>query len=81
MWSDNASWTLDGMDHPHEATYLKLDCTKAKQRLGWWPVLNLEQALNWVVDWYRCLKNGDDMRETTLRQINSYEDRIGNTET
>lgn len=31
-WGAGASWTLDGQDHPHEATYLKLDCSKARGR-------------------------------------------------
>ena len=72
-WGEGANWDLDPNEHPHEATYLKLDCTKAKQLLGWWPVVNLSTALNWIVQWYRCLKNGDDMRQQTLDQINRYE--------
>ncbi|MCD3189218.1 CDP-glucose 4,6-dehydratase, partial [Salmonella enterica subsp. enterica serovar Enteritidis] len=29
LWGDDASWLLDGENHPHEAHYLKLDCSKA----------------------------------------------------
>ncbi|MEA7520308.1 hypothetical protein ONQ60_27465, partial [Salmonella enterica subsp. enterica serovar Virginia] len=27
LWGDDASWLLDGENHPHEAHYLKLDCS------------------------------------------------------
>jgi CDP-glucose 4,6-dehydratase len=72
-WGEGVNWVLDANEHPHEAAYLKLDCTKAKQFLGWWPVVKLPAALNWIVEWYRCLRNGDDMRQRTLDQINRYE--------
>lgn len=37
LWGDDASWLLDGENHPHEAHYLKLDCSKANMQLGWHP--------------------------------------------
>jgi dTDP-D-glucose 4,6-dehydratase len=43
---------LDSADNPHEATYLKLDCSRAKKLLGWFPKLKLATALEWVVQWY-----------------------------
>jgi CDP-glucose 4,6-dehydratase len=75
-WGKGANWVVDSNEQPHEASYLKLDCTKAKQILGWRPVVNLPTALNWIVEWYRCLKNGADMRQQTLDQIGRYEQRI-----
>jgi len=71
-WGESASWVLDKRDHPHEAHYLKLDCSKAKARLNWHPRWHLEDALGAVIDWHRAYRNGEDMRELTLRQIGNY---------
>lgn len=56
----------------HEATLLKLDCSKAKARLGWRPVWALDQGLRATVDWYRAHLVGMDMRAFTLAQIDRY---------
>ncbi|OAD20614.1 CDP-glucose 4,6-dehydratase, partial [Candidatus Thiomargarita nelsonii] len=42
IWGKEAFWKNDSSPHPHEATYLKLDCSKAKSRLKWLPKLSLE---------------------------------------
>lgn len=72
MWGQGASWVLEGGDHPHEAHYLKLDCSKAKSRLDWQPRWHLEDALGAIIDWYHAHAAGRDMREATLRQIATY---------
>ena len=76
VWGEGASWQLDGGGHPHEAHYLKLDCSKAKARLGWHPNWHLEDALGAIVDWHRAYRDGKDMRELTLRQIDAYNNSI-----
>lgn len=43
----------DAHDHPHEASVLRLNCDKAKQKLAWQPVWNLETAAEKTGDWYR----------------------------
>lgn len=72
-WGKGASWKLDDGDHPHEAHYLKLDCSKAKLRLDWHPRWHLEQALGAIVDWHLAHQAGNDMRAVTLRQIAAYQ--------
>jgi CDP-glucose 4,6-dehydratase len=74
LWGEGAAWQLaDKVDHKrHEATYLKLDCSKAKNRLGWKSNLGLNEALRWTVDWYKAEISGADMRAFTLQQIESY---------
>jgi CDP-glucose 4,6-dehydratase len=52
-WGEGARWELDAGPHPHEDTYLKLDCSKASSRLGWRPKLDLATTLDWIVEWYR----------------------------
>ncbi len=71
-----AAWQLDGGNHPHEATYLKLDSTKARTELGWAPKLNLEGALESLVAWYQAQQASEvGMREFTMAQISDYEKR------
>lgn len=72
QWGAGASWTVDGREHPHEAHYLKLDCSKAKSRLNWGPRWNIEQALSQIIHWHRAYLAGDDMRAVTLAQILNY---------
>lgn len=71
-WSDEARWILDGGHHPHEAHYLKLDCSKAKLRLGWTPKWHLHETLARTVDWHRKYEEGADMKAVTLAQIALY---------
>lgn len=69
LWGGSARWERDGADHPHEAAYLKLDCSKALARLNWRPLIDLDEALKLTVEWYRAFDSGADMRRVTLAQI------------
>lgn len=75
-WGNGASWQLDDPSKVqlHEANYLKLDCSKARAELEWQPRLGLDNALDWVVDWYRCYVDGGDVTAKTLEQIQSYQE-------
>lgn len=73
-WGDIASWTLDGGNHPHEASLLRLDVSKAAHRLAWRPALDLDSGLQLTVDWARAEASGQDMRTFTLIQIDHYQD-------
>ncbi len=77
LWGDGAAWQLDSGSHPHEARALKLDASKAAAYLNWHPALSLAEALAWIVEWYRGLQEGSDVRELTLAQIRRYEALIG----
>jgi CDP-glucose 4,6-dehydratase len=72
-WPDDLRWVQDDGPHPHEARYLKLDSSKARARLGWRPGLDLEATLESIVDWYRELRGGGDMRAVTIRQIEAFQ--------
>jgi CDP-glucose 4,6-dehydratase len=70
-WPDGLDWSVDDGPHPHEATYLKLDSSRARGRLGWRPSVGLERALESIADWHLRLRDGDDMRAVTLAQIDA----------
>lgn len=72
VWGEGANWIVDGGDHPHEAHYLKLDCSKAKSRLDWHPRWNLEEALKAIVEWQRAYRDGKVIKSITLEQIQQY---------
>ena len=73
QWGVVASWELDGAPQPHEATYLKLDCSKARSRLGWNPRWHLARTVESIVAWHQAAARGDDMRSMTLQQITEYQ--------
>jgi CDP-glucose 4,6-dehydratase len=73
VWG-HGSWRVPpSADAPHEARLLKLDCSQARERLGWQPRLGLERALELTVQWHRAERSGRDMRELTWQQIHDYE--------
>lgn len=75
-WGDTAVWGVDSGSHPHEASFLRLDISKASHHLNWRPVLNLDTALQLTVDWTRADLESKDLRVLTLAQINDYQARF-----
>ena len=71
-WGNNASWSLDENNNPHEAGFLKLDCSKASKRLKWNPKWNLQFTLKSIVDWHQIYINGGDIKKQCLKEINNY---------
>jgi len=72
-WGDSARWESDLGEHPHEAGLLKLEISKVCNRLGWEPHLDLNDALNLVIDWAQKHSQGADMRTFTQNQILTYQ--------
>lgn len=71
-WGDGASWTLQPGNHPYEASFLKLEISKARQRLQWAPRWSLETALKLITEWHQAWLLGQDMRAVSLNQISQY---------
>ena len=71
-WNDGFSWKEDTKDNPHEAEMLKLDCTKAKKRLGWKTKLDVTETIEWTVNWYKEYFKNSDMKEYTENQIDRF---------
>ena len=73
LWPGELRWDVDPGPHPHEATYLALDSTKARERLGWAPAWDLEQTLASIVGWFVAYGDGEDMRAVTREQIDAFQ--------
>jgi CDP-glucose 4,6-dehydratase len=72
LWGAGFSYSIDKNPQHHEATYLKLDCSKAKAELGWTPKLDIEKALTSTVDWYKTWFRKEDVRKLCLHQMEEY---------
>jgi CDP-glucose 4,6-dehydratase len=71
-WGNGSTWSLQKGEHPHEANFLKLDISKARQRLQWSPRWSLDVALSHIVDWHRAWLANENMRSVCLQQIANY---------
>jgi CDP-glucose 4,6-dehydratase len=72
-WNSSAGWKQDDSEQPHEAHSLKLDCSKARQNLGWIPKWSLEKAIEQIAEWQKSYQSQDNMQAVSLKQINSYQ--------
>ena len=68
-WGNDLKWVSQYDGGPHEANFLKLDCTKLKNVFSWRPFWNVEQAIEKTVSWYKAYYNGEDMIAFTDKQI------------
>lgn len=73
LWGPDAKWVADKRESLHEAHYLKLDSSKAVQKLGWHPALNMQDTLAMTVEWYKSFYAGEDPRKISLAQIKKYQ--------
>lgn len=71
------AWQCDVSPQPHEANTLRLDSSKAKAKLGWRPRWNLQTALGTTLAWHQAWRQGSNMADISLRQIQEYEAAAG----
>jgi len=71
-WGAGLKWydCFDG--GPHEANFLKLDCSKIKAKFGWTPRWNLEKAIEKVVEWSQCWLEKGEIGACMDRQIDEF---------
>lgn len=69
---EDVSWKNVSDGGPHEANYLKLDCSKVKSVFGWKPVWNVETALEKIVEWTMAYRAQRDLYELMCRQIATF---------
>ncbi len=71
-WGEDLKWVNQYDGGPHEANFLKLDCSKLKATFNWQPRWNLETAIEKVVEWTKCWKAGGNVRECMDNQIKEF---------
>jgi CDP-glucose 4,6-dehydratase len=70
-WGENVSWKLDTDPQLHEAGYLLLDSSKARQELSWQDKLDFEETIKWTIDFYKASANGQSPRGLLEQQIDA----------
>lgn len=71
-WPGLVAPQVDDGAHPHEAHYLRLDWSKARDDLGWAPRWRIDEAVSRTTSWYRRYLEGADARALVLEQIEDY---------
>ncbi|MCR4630991.1 MAG: CDP-glucose 4,6-dehydratase [Treponema sp.] len=72
-WKEGASWkNVSEANAPHEANFLKLDCSKSKTVLGWYPKWGIRDAMEKIVEWEKATQSGTSAAEITDKQIKEY---------
>ena len=77
-WGEDSGWINKYDGGPHEAAFLKLDCTKLKKTFDWKPRWNLEKAIEKTVEWYKCWVNGQDVGQCMDKQIEEFYEYVEN---
>lgn len=72
-WGDGAKWkNVADKNAPHEANFLKLDCSRIKRVLGWSPRWHISDAIEKVTEWSKVYLSGGDISAVMEKQINEY---------
>lgn len=72
-WGQGASWkNVSELNAPHEANFLKLDCSKIKSKINWKPKWNIEETIIKTVEWTKAYLNNESIDEIMKKQINEY---------
>ena len=67
-WGNGQKWISKYDGGPHEANFLKLDCSKIKKVFGWHPTWNIEKAIEKAVEFYKS----DDYAKCMVKQIKEF---------
>ena len=71
-WGDEMTWVNSNDGGPHEANFLKLDCSKLKATFSWHPHWNLDIAIEKVVEWSKCWMSAGDVCAIMDKQIDEF---------
>lgn len=74
-WGENAKWiNMAESNAPHEANFLKLDCSRIKSVFGWKPKWHISDAVEKTVEWSKLYLKGGDISKCMNKQIEKYLD-------
>lgn len=69
-----AAWKNESDGGPHEAGFLKLDCSKLKRTFGWKPVWNVEKAMEMIIEWTLAYRDEKSVAQVMERQLREFLD-------
>ncbi len=72
-WGKGQTWKNVSTEGPHEASFLKLDCSKLRNTFGWKPRWGIQQAVEKTVDWTKVYQRRGNIPEEMNREISLYE--------
>ena len=73
IWGNGMTWENHAeANAPHEANFLKLDCTKLKTTFGWQPRWHIEDAIEKTTEWSKAWLCGENMAIVMDAQIKEY---------
>jgi CDP-glucose 4,6-dehydratase len=75
IWGVEKKWVFEEGTHPYEAELLVLNSEKARAELGWSDKLNFEESVEWTINWYKNVQNGESALAETLKNIRDFEAR------
>lgn len=71
-WGVGAKWENRWDGGPHEANFLKLDCSKIKSVFGWQPGWHIAEAIEKTCEWTRVWLAGGDIPAVMDGQVSVY---------
>lgn len=72
-WGDGAAWEDQSEpDAPHEAGFLKLDCSRLKQTFGWKPRWHMDECMEMTCRFARICRDGGDIPAEMDAEINEF---------
>ncbi len=71
-WGEGMQWQTTDYQGPHEANFLKLDCSKLKSVFAWQPKWDLDKAVREVVVWSKCWRDDGDIAGCMDSQIRDF---------
>ena len=76
-WGDGMTWeNRSEANAPHEANFLKLDCSKIKATFGWKPRWHMQEAIQKTVEWSKVWMDGGDVPAVMRKQIREFEEGV-----
>jgi len=73
IWGENSRYEVVSNKGPHEANFLKLDCSKAKKRMGWSNHWDLDETVISIVEWSKGFQDGQDVQRLCVNQIDKWQ--------
>lgn len=71
-WGEGQAWATKNSGGPHEANFLKLDCSKIKNKFGWKPLWGVKQAIEKTVAFSKAYYNKENLNNVMISQIREY---------